>query len=125
MTTQRVSGVGATSSSTPVQGKSGRKYPDAQALKKAAEQLGISVEQLKEHLTESKVPTNRKSIYGLVDNNKMDMKAFCILNGIDHSKWREYQAKADGSNCGYFPLYRFPRERLKSPLPKHQLRYGQ
>ena len=51
MTTQRVSGVGATSSSTPVQGKSGRKFPDEKTLKKAAEQLGISVEQLKEHFS--------------------------------------------------------------------------
>lgn len=95
MTTQKVNGVGTTSSSGNVKAQSGRNFPDDKTLKKAAEQLGISVEQLKAHLSKSKVPTNRKSIYALVDNNKMDMKTFCILNGIDYNKWRDYKAGAD------------------------------
>ena len=71
-----------------------RKFPDAKTLQKAAEQLGISVEDLKAHLTKTK-PAQGKGIYNLaVTANEMDMKAFCILNGIDHSKWREYAVKS-------------------------------
>ena len=71
-----------------------RKFPDAKTLQKAAEQLGISVEDLKAHLAKSQ-PAQGKGIYNLaVTANEMDMKAFCILNGIDHSKWRDYTVKS-------------------------------
>lgn len=57
-------------------------FPDDKTLKKAAELLGISVEQLKENLTQSKV-ANGKGIYNLaVTVNKMNLEAFCLLNGI-------------------------------------------
>ena len=63
----------------------GRKFPDTKTLQKAAEQLGISVEDLKAHLT--KTPTaSGKGISNLaITVNKMDMKAFCLLNGIEYS----------------------------------------
>ena len=71
-----------------------RKSPDDKALKKAAEQLGISVEDLKAHLKKSPTASG-KGIYNLaITMNEMDMKAFCILNGIDHSKWRDYTVKS-------------------------------
>ncbi|MBR6722621.1 N-acetylmuramoyl-L-alanine amidase [bacterium] len=71
-----------------------RKFPDDKTLKKAAEQLGISVEDLKAHLKKSPTASG-KGIYNLaITMNEMDMKAFCILNGIDHSKWRDYTVKS-------------------------------
>lgn len=95
MSDQKVNGVNSISTSTKVSNKSVRKMPDEKTLKKVAEQLGISVEQLKTHLEKSKVPTNRQTLCGLIDNNKMKMKSFCLLNNIDYNKWRDYKAKPD------------------------------
>ena len=92
---QSVDRVSNTNTSISTKGKSARKLPDDKTLKKLAQDLGMSVEDLKKSITKSKVPANRKSIYGLADNNKMDMKTFCKLNGIDYSKWRDYKADSN------------------------------
>ena len=86
--TKSTNGVAKTSTNSV-----GRKFPDTKTLQKAAEQLGISVEDLKAHL--KKTPTaSGKGISNLaLTVNKMDMKAFCILNGIEYSKWRNYSVQ--------------------------------
>ena len=89
-----ITSVNSTQAKTNVSNKT-QSFPDDKTLKKAAEQLGISVEQLKENLTQSRVAKN-KGIYNLaVTVNEMDMKAFCILNGIDYNDWRNHNADSN------------------------------
>ncbi len=94
--TQGAKGIGAAgkANTTARTNQQKRNFPTDAALKKIAQEMKISVQELKTRIKVSEVPQNRKSIYGLADNNKMDMKTFCALNGIDHSKWRDYKAKA-------------------------------
>ncbi len=91
-TTNSVNAASVNTTAMPAN-KSKRAYPSDEVLKKLAKEMKVSVKELKGMIKMSEVPSNRKSIYGLVDNNKMDMKVFCQLNGIEYSKWRDYKAK--------------------------------
>ncbi len=70
-----------------------RKLPEDKILKRIAQNLDISVNELKSMLVEKNVP-NGKGITTLARENNMNMKDFCQLNGIDYNNWRNYKAGA-------------------------------
>ena len=74
--------------------KSNRKLPDDKTLKPLADSLNMTVKELREKILTATVP-NGKGICHLAKTlNQMDMKTFCLLNGIDPSKWQEYKVKS-------------------------------
>ena len=115
---QGAKGVGAAGNTNAVQktNQQKRNFPSDATLKKIAKEMKISVDELKSRIKASEVPKNRNSIYGLADTNKMDMKTFCALNGIEYSKWRDYKAKANEN----FYIITEPETKRTTEKPKAQ-----
>ena len=88
MVFQNVNGTKSTTGTTSTSSTTGtRNFPDNKTLQKAAELLKISVEDLKAHLEKTGVAKGKGISNLAITVNQMDMKAFCILNGIDYNSW--------------------------------------
>ena len=92
MAVPNVNGINSTTGTSSASAK-GRQFPDDATLKRVANLMGISVEDLKANLKKS--PTAQgKGIYNLAKTvNQMEMKHFCILNGIDPMDWQSHIVK--------------------------------
>lgn len=95
MVFQNVNGTKSTTGTTSTSSTTGtRNFPDNKMLQKAAEELKISVEDLKAHLEKTGVAKGKGISNLAITVNQMNMKAFCILNGIDYNSWRSYNVKS-------------------------------
>lgn len=87
-----VNQVGRTQASKTTNNNNQKPAPSDAVLKKLANELKVSVKELKSILKTSEVPKG-KGIAALARESGMDIKTFCQLNGIEYSKWRDYKAK--------------------------------
>lgn len=87
-----VNQVGSAQASKTTNNNSQKPSPSDAVLKRMANELKVSVNELKSMLKTSGVPKG-KGIAALARESGMDMKMFCQLNGIEYSKWRDYKAK--------------------------------